>query len=738
MYGSGHRRGLVAVEHVSRPQEEDRMVLFQREDDGIAVSEVSFRPYLWLADAALISGLGPVEVRELQGEGPLRYLLFFPCWHDLEAALRSLRKTTGLPLTARDAPYFVLRDPVQQYLTASGETFFKGMEFEHIHRLQVDIETRTEPGYEFPNPEREGDRILLIALSDNRGWSEVLGGPGTNEKQLLETFVQRVREKDPDVIEGYNLFKFDLPYLITRARKAGVKLRIGRDGSELRTRSSRFMAAERTINYTKTEVFGRQVIDVYFLVQLYDISRRELESWGLKDVARHFGLAMDNRVYIEGGGISQAFSEDPSKVQRYALHDVLETRRLAELLSPAYFAMAQMVPMNYQNVCVRGNAAKIDGLMIREYLRRGFSLPVPDEPRHFAGGYTDIFFRGVARNVHHCDVRSLYPSLMLLERIRPASDQLGVFLELLSQLRDKRMEVRRLLGSVTDEAKKRALLARDAAFKVLINSFYGYLGFAQARFNDYAAAEKVAARGRELLRHIVDWLRRNGAMVIEIDTDGVYFVPPPLPGGEDLEKFRRRLRESLPRGIELEFDGVYRAMYSYRMKNYALLGEDGSLVIRGAALKSRGLEPFQRRFLEDFLRLQLEGREAEIPALKERYVKAITRREWPVEMFAKTETLQENPSEYVRKVREGRRGRSAAYELALSSGRDYRAGDQVSYYITGSTARVSAHAVAKLAAEWNAGARDENVAYYLAKLEELCEKFGVNEIIRRQKGGSGQ
>lgn len=734
LYGAGGRRGLVAAEHASRPREEDRMVLFQREDGGIAVREVAFRPYLWLADAGLISGLGPLEVRELRGDGAFRYLLFFRSWADLEAALRFLRKATGLAPTARDAPYFVLRDPVQQYLTSSGETFFKEMEFGSVHRLQVDIETRTEPGYEFPNPEREGDRILLIALSDNRGWSEVLGGPGISEKRLLESFVQRVRERDPDVIEGYNLFKFDLPYLITRARREGVKLAIGRDGSEMRTRPGRFMAAERTINYTKTEIFGRQVVDVYFLVHLYDVTRRELESWGLKEAARHFGVAVADRVRIEGGRISETFRVDPSRVRRYALHDVLETRRLAELLSPAYFAMAQMVPMNYQNVCVRGNAAKIDALMIREYLRQGFSLPRPDEPRRFAGGYTDIFFQGVARNVHHCDVRSLYPSIMLLQKIRPHSDELGIFLQLLGRLRDQRMEIRRVLGSVTDETRKRALLARDAAFKVLINSFYGYLGFAQARFNDYAAAEKVAARGRELLRDIVDWLTRNGALVIEIDTDGVYFVPPRLTGVQDLERFRRSLRESLPAGIELEFDGVYRAMYSYRMKNYALLGEDGSLVIRGAALRSRGLEPFQRRFLEDFLRLRLEGREAEIPALKECYVKAITRREWPVEMFTKTETLQENPSEYVRKVREGRRGRSAAYELALSSGREYRAGDQISYYITGSTARVSAHTVAKLAAEWDAGARDENVAHYLAKLEELCEKFGVNEIIRRQKG----
>jgi len=730
LYGCGRREGLVSAAHAVSDGGPDRMVLYLRRGGKVVAEECEFRPFMWVADPALFPVAQPQEVQELEGGGPLRYLLFYERWRDLEKALRELRRAAGVPPTAPGAPYFVLRDPVQQFLMLSGETFFRGLEFGDIHRLQVDIETRTEPGFEFSNPEREGDRVLLIALADNRGWAEVLGGPDMDERELLELFVQRVVERDPDVIEGYNLFKFDIPYLAARAARHGVRLCLGRDGSEVRIRSGRFVAAERTISYSKAEIHGREVIDIYFMVQLYDISRRELQGWGLKEVARHFGVAEENREYIAGPEISHTFERDPESVRRYALHDVLESRRLAELLAPTYFSLAKMVPMSFQNVCVRGSAAKIDALMIREYIRRRHALPVPDQPRPFSGGYTDIFYRGVARNVHHCDVRSLYPSLMLQEAIAPRSDEIGVFLRLLRRLRDQRLAVRALMEQAHDERERHYLGARDAAFKVLINSFYGYLGFAQARFSDFDAAEKVAARGRQILRGIVDWLRKHGAQVIEIDTDGVYFVPPELDEAS-LEEFRRGLRASLPPGIDLEFDGVYRAMYSYRMKNYALLTEDGNLIIRGAALKSRGLEPFQRRFLEELLRLKLEGREEEIPELKARYVRAITRREWPVEMFAKTETLQENPAEYVRKIRGKERGRRAAYELALASGREYRAGDQISYYITGDSARVTAHQAARLAADWKPEARDENVAYYLAKLEELCEKFGVNEIIRR-------
>ena len=60
----------------------------------------------------------------------------------------------------------------------------------------------------------------------------------------------------------------------------------------------------------------------------------------------------------------------------------------------------------------------------------------------------------------------------------------------------------------------------------MINSFYGYLGFAQGNFADFDAAARVTQIGRDLLRKMIDWLGKRGAQVIEVDTDGIYFVPP--------------------------------------------------------------------------------------------------------------------------------------------------------------------------------------------------------------------
>ena len=94
-------------------------------------------------------------------------------------------------------------------------------------------------------------------------------------------------------------------------------------------------------------------------------------------------------------------------------------------------------------------------------------------------------------------------------------------------------------------------------------------------------------------------------------------------------------------------------------------------------------------------------------------------------MLAKTETLQESPAGYAAKVDAKGRGRNAAYELALKSGREYQAGDQISYYVTGSRKSVQVFAAAKLVSEWNPESRDENIPYYLAKLGALCKKFGI-------------
>jgi DNA polymerase elongation subunit (family B) len=416
----------------------------------------------------------------------------------------------------------------------------------------------------------------------------------------------------------------------------------------------------------------------------------------------------------------------------YVRDDVSETRDVASLLSRSIFAQAQMLPFSYQNVSVRGNAVKIDALMMREYIRQHQALPQPQVGRPFSGGYTDLFEEGVLRNVHHCDIRSLYPSLMLIHKLGPATDTANVFLSLLETLRTYRLNVKHAMREADDESMRLEYDALQSTFKILINSFYGYLGFSQARFNDFDVADRITREGRELLTQMVMWLEDHDTKPVEIDTDGIYYVPPSDCADEKtLQTFQARFAESLPAGIEIEFDGQYVAMFSYKMKNYALLQHDGEMIIKGAALKSRGLEPYQRDFMREFIRMRLEGRDGELPALKTRFDRAITNRELPIESLARSETLSDSLDTYNRKREKGG-SRRGPYELALAANREYKAGDQITYYVTGNRKNVAVYENSKLIADWDPDHRDENVVFYQSRLDALYDKLGGPKQDSRQ------
>lgn len=735
LYGASVDEALVAVEHHARRGRPDEAVLFVREGDGIRRATEPLQCGVVATHDVLADCPVEGERITLEGDAPLDTLAMVPNWAACCKLRDRLSKSTQYSPSAPNAPYVFLSDPVHQHLLLTGRTLFFGMQFEDLRRMQVDIECHTTPGYDFCNADRGADRIIAIAMSDQTGWSDVLWGEDLGEADLIARFVETVRQRDPDVLEGHNIFNFDLPYLRARAERHGLTLALGRDGSDARRRGSRVTFGERTISYDRFDIYGRHVVDTLFLVQAYDIVHRSLPGFGLKQVAVHFGLAADDRTYVDGHAITEAFARDPERVVAYCRDDVLETQAISALLSRSAFLQTQMLPYSYQNVCVRGSATRIDALMIREYLRRRHTLPIPGATRRFAGGYTDMFLEGVVANVHHCDVRSLYPSLMLTRDIQPASDSCGVFLQLLERLRDLRFEAKQKMQAARTGGERLHFDALQSTFKILINSFYGYLGFGQARFSDFDAAERVASDGRELLHIMIDWLRENGATPIEIDTDGIYFVPPEASKDpESAARFEQAFADALPDGIDIEFDGRFKSMYSYKMKNYALLSEDGEMVIKGAALKSRGLEPFLRSFLADLICLKLEGRDDEAGNLRRRYEEAIRKGEWPIAELAKTERLQDSPATYQAKVGRGKRGRSAAYELALKSDRDYRAGDQVAFYVTGAKKNVAVHEAARLASDWSPDARDENVPYYLDKLHNLCKKFDVQDEQQTQLG----
>ncbi|HEY2714196.1 MAG TPA: DNA polymerase domain-containing protein [Chthoniobacterales bacterium] len=686
--------------------------VYRREKDGSTVCEIEeFHPFVWTDGD--VADLGLTNAKRLSGDLKYNWLVTTDSWKELIALRNGLKKS--------GRGFFALSDPVQHYLTYTGRTLFKQLALEELKRIQIEV-------LSFSGGDLDAgadDHITSIAVSDNTGWEELIevnpSAIDESEHAAIKRLTSVIKERDPDVIEGHNLFKFDLPLLVARARKLKTRLDWGRSGGFLRSRPSRLQIAEKTIDYPKFTVEGRHFVDTFLLAQFYDVGMRSLSGFERSDVAQHFGLTNALELsQLSGKELQRAWQDDPQLYRERALCAVRETRAVADLLSPSYFIQAQIFPYNYQDVIVRGNATRINALFLREYLRKRHSVPEMPMARPFEGGYTDIFFTGVARDVWHCDVASLYPSIMLQFDCFPATDQLQIFRHFLTDLRSFRLQAKSNMREAKDPAQRRYFHALQNTFKILINSFYGYLGFAQGNFADFEAASRVTQIGRDLLKKMIDWLRSRDARVIEVDTDGIYFVPPDKQGVEEL---RDGLAKELPAGIEVEFDEQFAAMFSYKAKNYALLTNEGEVVIKGGALKSRGLEKFQRVFLEEMIKLLMERKADAISVLRDEFARKICDREWPIQMLMKTDTLQDSLEKYRGKIAAGGRNRAAAYELALASGRNYKPGDQISYYIKASPKKVAAYEAAKPVTDFDPGNRDENVDYYVGKLDELVKKF---------------
>ena len=205
--------------------------------------------------------------------------------------------------------YNLISNPVQQYLMQTGQTCFKDLAFDKLHRMQLDIEVYSEVG--FPNAKRATDEVIIIALSDNHGWQKILHTKEQSEKEMLEELVLVINERDPDVIEGHNIFAFDFMYLMERYRRYKIPFCIGRDKSVPRSYPSSMRFAERSIDFPALEIAGRHVVDTYFQVMSYDVVKRDLPGYGLKAAARYFGFAPKDRTYIDGDQIAKTWLEKP-------------------------------------------------------------------------------------------------------------------------------------------------------------------------------------------------------------------------------------------------------------------------------------------------------------------------------------------------------------------------------------------------------------------------------------------
>src|SRR5438552_2733493 len=272
LFGADPTPRIVAVEL----GESGTVRVHRRETDGSTVTDVEpFHPFVW-ADSDVVD-LG-IETEKLRGDLKYGWLITVDSWKEL-IALRN-----GLKNSGRD--FFAFTDPVQHYLTATGRTLFKDLPFEELKRMQIEVlqyvasasSRSAEDNRQDADATR--DHIMSFAVSDNTGWEELIIVDQNNreesERDALRRLTALIKDRDPDVIEGHDLFRVHVPLLVARAKKLKTKLDWGRSGGFLRSRPSRLQIAEKTIDYPKFTIDGRHFVDTFLLAQFYDVGMRSL------------------------------------------------------------------------------------------------------------------------------------------------------------------------------------------------------------------------------------------------------------------------------------------------------------------------------------------------------------------------------------------------------------------------------------------------------------------------------
>ena len=680
LYGGDSTPGIVAVE-----TRDDTAILLRRTKGGEIFQETAeFRPWVILREDR---PLPDSQVTKLEGGG-YNHLIQFATWRAYLDGKRILRDEQRDMLSYGSAS--------KQFLLGTGRTLFKGMLFPDLRRMQLDIETTDL------SPQAPGACIFMMTLSDNQNHEAVLIG---DEREMLLRLNALIQEWNPDVIEGHNLYGFDIPWIRARAKAHEVALTWGRDGSELAVGAERNCAiGANTRPFTGHYIWGRHIIDTLFATQRFDLAKGDLSSYGLKEVAKHYHIAEPDRVYLDRADILQLWKQDPERVEQYAIADVRETRRLSEIVSPTEFYQTQMVPDAYQSVAVTGSGEKINSIFVRAYLQHQHAVTRQQAPVPYGGGYTEMRVSGLLRHIVKADVESLYPSIMLSRGITSSSDTLNLFLPLLKELTRRRLLAKgkaKDAGEGSDERRSAYWDGLQGSYKLLINSFYGYLG-APFYFNDYAAAGKVTEIGQEIVKSIAAELENQGGTVIEIDTDGVYFQPPAgIDGMESEAAFVAKVGKSLPEGIRLAFDGRYEVMLSLKAKNYVLVSYDGKKTFKGSSLRSRADERFGRRFLNEAVDLLLADKKDELAKLYADLLAQIQNRELGIEEIARRERVTDK---------------------TFTSGAKRRSAEAMAGLAVGDYAQLYQREDKSLAPAADY-ADDEDIEYYQTKLHKFAQRL---------------
>jgi DNA polymerase elongation subunit (family B) len=391
-------------------------------------------------------------------------------------------------------------------MVMQGITYFKGLQPKELSVLSFDIETdglrhhNNSMVYLISNTFRHGDILerKLFSIEDYQD-------PG----QMISSWCRWVRNKNPSVLLGHNIFSFDLPYLDHVAGLYSTTLRLGRDDSNIHFLpfSSQFRKdGSQSYEYTKCYVFGREIIDTFFLSMKYDIGRT-FESYGLKSIIKTLGLEKQSRSLVDATKIRDYYEQRKdypemwNKTKQYAIEDSDDSLKLFDLMIPPTFYFTQSVSKSFQEMICSATGGQINNMMVRSYLQNGHSIAKADPSEKYEGAIS-FGVPGIYQNCFKVDVSSLYPSIIRQYEISAKhKDVQKHFLQMVEYFTLERLKNKKLAKETGLQYYKDL----EQTQKQAANSFYGMLGSTGTNYNYPEGAAAITRYGREILNKAIEF-----------------------------------------------------------------------------------------------------------------------------------------------------------------------------------------------------------------------------------------
>ncbi len=563
--------------------------------------------------------------------------------------------------------------------------------------MSFDIEVYNPQG----SPRPQYDPVIIISVYSERDGEIVYtadesGGRIIDLKPIRE-FISYVNSYDPDIVFGYNTGGFDLPYLIERSRRYGVRLDIGRKRGEKPRQSA----------YGHISIPGRLHIDL--LPYAEEIPEIKVKS--LDNVAEYFGIMKKSeRINIPWYEIPRYWDDKSrrDKLIKYAVDDVVSTHFIGMKLLTFITQLSSLTGLPMDQVGSASVGYRLEWYLMREAYKYNELVPnrVEREYEPYRGAIVLEPIPGLHRDIAVLDFTSMYPNIMIKYNIGPDTyveyehecqphgcwvapeigyrfrkHPPGFYKRVLETLLELRKSVRAQMKSLDPESVEYRLLDdRQRALKILANAAYGYMGWVGARWYHRQGAEAVTAWGRDTIRKAIAIARELGLKVIYGDTDSLFITYDK----DKVERFIELVYKRLE--LEIKVDKIYRKVFfTEAKKRYIGLTMDGRIDIVGfEAVRgdwSELAKEIQERVAEIVLSTDSVDKAVE-------YVRGVIRDleegKIPIEKLVIWKTITKPLDEY-----EAAAPHVRAAKILLSKGGRISIGDKVGYVITRGSGRIS-------------------------------------------------